>query len=127
MDINTTQLNSLTKEKRDALMKARKCFKCFQLGHVSCNCPQRQRGQQTYHSQTSAHITKVVDDRDDLSEAGSTSTQTTRVNNTKLKPDMIIRALKGYMKEERDKFLDKILLKGEDFQNAQTQQPGQEQ
>jgi hypothetical protein len=115
MDIDTTQLNSLTKEERDTLMKAGKCFKCFQPGHVSCNCPQRQKGQQSYRPQTSARIIEVVDNRDDFSETGSTSTQTTRVNNAKLKPDMIIRALEGYMKEERDKFLDKILLKGEDF------------
>jgi hypothetical protein len=96
-------------------MKAGKCFKCFQPGHVSHNCPQRQKGQQPYRPQTSAHITEVEDNRDDLSEARSTSTQTTKVNNAKLKPNIIIRVLEGYMKEKRDKFLDKILLKGENF------------
>jgi hypothetical protein len=113
MDIDTTQLNSLIKEEKDALMKSGKCFKCFQTGHISQNCPRRR--QQPYHPQTNAHITKIVDDRDDVSEAGSTSTQTTKVNNAKLEPDMIIRALEGYTKKERDNFLDKILLKGEDF------------
>jgi hypothetical protein len=39
MDVDTTQLNSLTKEERDTLMKAGKCFKCFQPKHVSRNCP----------------------------------------------------------------------------------------
>jgi hypothetical protein len=115
MDINTTQLNSLTKEEKDALMKSGKCFKCFQPGHISYNCPKKQKRQQSYHPQTNACITKIVDDRDNLLKARSIFTQTIKVNNAKIEPNMIIRALEGYTKKERDNFLNKILLKGEDF------------
>jgi hypothetical protein len=30
-------------------------------------------------------------------------------------PEMLIRALEGYSKEQRDEFLDQVLLKGGDF------------
>jgi hypothetical protein len=55
-----------------------------------------------------------VNDKDNVFEAGSTSTQTTKVNNAKFEPNMIIKALEEYIKK-RDNFLDKIFLKGEDF------------
>jgi len=65
---------------------------------MSWNCPQRTGQKQSYTPQTNACTMEVVDDRDDVSEAGtkaSTSTQKTKVNNVQLGPDMMIRALES--------------------------------
>jgi len=55
-----------------------------------------------------------VDDRDDVSEVGteaSTSTNRTKVNNTQLEPEMMIRALENMTMEKKEEFFDKMMQK----------------
>ena len=124
MDVDNVQLKPLTPEERETLFKEGRCFRCRKQGHRSRNCPQERTPNQQYRPKTSARVTEVVDDRDDASEIGSdtststlrsTSTQSTKVNNVRMGPEMLIRALEGYSKEQRDEFLDQVLLKGGDF------------
>ena len=58
--------------------------------------------------------TEVVDDRDDVSENGtevSTFTAWTKVNNTQLEPEMMIRALENMTPEKKEEFFDKMMQK----------------
>src|SRR6266576_79834 len=94
MDVDMAQLKPLTDEERKILSKEGKCFCCQQTGHMSRNCPQRTGQRQNFAPRTNARITEVVDDRDNVSEAGteiSTSTSCTKVNNIQLGLDMMIR------------------------------------
>ena len=83
---------------------------------MSRDCPKKGQNPQTNHAttkkSTKTRATEVIDDRDDVSEAG---TDDTKVNTTKLMPEAVVRALENLSKEQRDEVLDRILLKGEDF------------
>jgi len=55
-----------------------------------------------------------VDDRDDVSEAGteaSMSTTHTKVNNAQLGPEMMIQALENMAPEQKEEFFDKMMQK----------------
>ncbi len=55
-----------------------------------------------------------MDDRDDVSEAGteaSASTTRTKVNNTQLEPEMMIRALENMAPEKKEEFFDRMMQK----------------
>jgi hypothetical protein len=41
MDVDTMEINSLTKDKKDEYIKKGLCFYCKGTGHVSCNCPKK--------------------------------------------------------------------------------------
>ena len=83
---------------------------------MSRDCPKKGQNPQTNHATTKkttkSHTTEVVNDRDDISEAG---TDDTKVNTTKLMLEAVVQALENLSKEQRDEVLDRILLKGEDF------------
>ena len=83
---------------------------------MSRDCPKKGQNPQTNHiitkKTTKSHTTEVVDDRDDISEAG---TDDTKVNMAKLMLEAIVRALENLSKEQKDEVLNRILLKGENF------------
>jgi len=57
---------------------------------------------------------EVVDDRNDASEARTealTSSTHTKVNNTQLGPEMMIRALENMALEQKEEFFDKMMQK----------------
>ncbi len=114
MDVNSVQLKPLSNEERQTLSKEGRCFRCRQKGHMSRNCPQGGGQKQTFTLQTNARATEVVDDRDNVSEArteASTSTTRTKVNNTQLGPEMMIRALENMAPEQKEEFFDKMMQK----------------
>jgi hypothetical protein len=41
MDMDTMEINSLTKEEKYKYMKKGLCFYCKETGHISCNCPKK--------------------------------------------------------------------------------------
>jgi hypothetical protein len=45
MDVDTMEINSLTKDKKDEYMKKGLCFYCKGTSHVLHNCPKKKRGQ----------------------------------------------------------------------------------
>src|SRR6266699_4918800 len=113
MDVDSVQLKPLSNEERQTLSKEGRCFRCRQKGHMSRNCPQGGQ-KQMFTPRTNARTTEVVDDRDDVSEAGteaSTSTTHIKVNNTQLGPEMIIQALENMAPEQKEEFFDKMLQK----------------
>ena len=116
MDVDNARLNPLSDEDRKKLMSEGRCFRCQFQGHMSRDCPKKGQASQNNHivtkKPTKSRTTEVVDDRDDLSEAG---TDNTKVNTTKLMPDAVVWALENLSKEQREEVLDRILLKGEDF------------
>ena len=80
---------------------------------MSRNCPQGGQ-KQTFTPRTNARTTEVVDDRDDVSEVRtetSMSTTHTKINNTQLEPEMMIRALESMAPEKKEEFFDKIMQK----------------
>ena len=80
---------------------------------MSRNCPQGGQ-KQTFTPRANARTTEVVDDRDDVSEVGteaSTSTTRTKVNNTQLEPEMMIRALENMAPEKKEEFFDRMMQK----------------
>jgi hypothetical protein len=129
MDVDNTQLIPLTDEERKKLSAEGRCFRCRQQGHMSRACPKRQnQGQGTNNQQnisrtssprTNARVKEVVDDRDDSSETGSTttavSTKSTKINVVKMAPNDVVLALEKMSKEQRDEVLDQIILRGEEF------------
>ena len=94
---------------------------------MSRNCPKNQNRQNAqkqsppHVNQAKARKTDIVDDRDDVSNAGTdtttatTSTQKTLVNAVKVMPNDVVKILEGLSKEQRGEVLDQILLRGEDF------------
>src|SRR6266566_7101382 len=113
INVDSVQLKPLSNKERQTLSKEGRCFCCRQRGHMSRNCPQG--GQKQINTpRTNARTTEVVDDRDDVSEVGmeaSTSTTRTKVNNTQLEPEMMIRALENMALEKKEEFFNKMMQK----------------
>ena len=116
MDVDNTWLNPLSDEDRKKLMSKGQCFWCRLQGHMSRDCFKKGQNPQTNHATTKkttrSRTTEVINDRDDISKAG---TDNTKVNTTKLMSEAVVRALKNLSKKQRDEVLNRILLKGEDF------------
>ena len=83
---------------------------------MSRDCPKKGQNPQTNHAatkrSTKSRTTEIIDDQDDISETG---TDDTKVNMAKLMLEAVVKALENLSKEQRDKVLNRILLKGEDF------------
>ena len=119
-----TRLPRLTDEERERLRAEGRCFRCREQGHVSQGCPNfpPTKTNKNYQVRPQTRVTEIVDDRDDASDAGSETTvvsakpaKHTRVNNAKMMPSDIVKALESLTEEERGNVLDRILLQGEDF------------
>ena len=133
MDVDTAKVDNvnsyaklprLTNEERERLKAEGRCFRCREQGHVSQGCPNFPPAKQNknYQTRPQTRVTEIVDDQDDVSDAGSKATvvstkpaKRTRVNNAKMMPSDIVKALESLTEEERGDVLDKILFQGEDF------------
>lgn len=75
VDVRTTRTNTLTKEEREHLQKAGKCFFCKKQGHIARNCPDKPRkpredkdkGKRPYQAGKAAKV-ELVDDRENSEE-----------------------------------------------------------
>ena len=125
MEVDNARLAPLTDAEKEQLRKEGRCFRCRLQGHLSFSCPKKTGEAAKKTTYTQARITEVVDDRDDVSEAGSDmtvvpkasqkSTKSPKINNVKMMPADIVKALGSLTEEERGDVLDKILQEGEDF------------
>ena len=133
MDVNATKVDNvnsyaklprLTDEERERLKAEGRCFRCREKGHVSQECPNFPPTKQNkdYQTRPQTRATEIIDDQDDASDTGSENTvvstkpaKRARVNNAKMMPNDIVKALESLTEEERGDVLDKILLQGEDF------------
>ena len=117
MDVDNTRLAPLTEEEKKQMFREGRCLRCREKGHMARNCPRKWNNNQTQWTppKTDTRLNEIVDDR---SEAGSETTVVSNrssVDSAQIKPEMVIRVLEGYSKEQRDALLDQILQKGEDF------------
>jgi hypothetical protein len=106
MEVDNTRLAKLTDAEREKLRNEGRCFRCRQTGHMANRCQVKF----TPKNGTTKSAIQVVDDREEASDAGSDTTMVSAQN-----PEMLIRALEGFSKAQRDEFLDKVIQKGEDF------------
>lgn len=115
MDIDTIQVNALSPDEKQRLVKEGRCFRCKNTGHLSKQCPMKttenqRTGQFVTNTQRAlARTTEVIDDRDTEDE-DRTSTITTEDTRTDT-----IRTIQTMSPEEQLALIDEIFKDKEDF------------
>ena len=144
MDVNNVQLNPLTDEEWKRFMQEGCCFCCCLQGHMSRDCPKKKTNGQSNANQAEVkpkgRVTKIVDDRDEVSDAETEQTavdnakntktencvNAVHVNKAKMLPKDIAKVIGQLSMEEREAVLNTVMMQGSDFWKAWTCQPGQE-
>ena len=111
MDVDNMRLAPLTEEEKKQMFREGQCLRCREKGHMARNCLRKWNNNQTQWTppKTDARLNEITDNRSEAMSETIVVSNRSSVDSAQIKPEMVIRVLEGYSKEQRDALLDQIL------------------